>query len=669
MNKLNKAILLAVATVLLVGTVCYAATYEFKFPTYVTDTSGVARTYYPAMLEYGGQDLVDSGKINADALDTNMQIASSSIKYMVAQSQVNAVIPTLPASGKQTLDLYTGYVPNQTVFPVVSGENGFITVPDDGSLELGNRFEIEIDGYIDTSNGVGGDIVYKEDAIDIGTSGTDDINVDMTWSVASSETLAPNGAGSETNINTLFGAATHWQACLTDDGDTSYVAQTTGAFMRDLYACTNTGIGAGIITSVEIHVVVKETGINAEFATAVKTNGVVHEGAETELPAGYTDYDTTYFDNPETTVPWTWADIDAMEIGLKIRGDIGGGSHGRCTRVYAVVNFDPVISLSISPVLSAEMNLRVYSDTAWLMLSKDSDTSWDGVNSDRIATGGAGVAPNGNDWYLMDNHVASDFTPYWNYYKHSVGGALVTYYEPDTMILTTTEAGTADAGTAVSLDDAILNQGDDYWNGARLHIITTTDGFAPQGETSVVTDFDSANDRLTFDALTAVVDAGDTYTIDFGTLPDREVAGNDARITWGYNSNITIQYGEMSGSGSTTASVAADGGFDMPEVSLPTGWFASGGNVANLPFYDMVLSVSTETGQPVQSIYFLMIIAFALGVFLLLAIFTRMALLGVIGFNLVLVVGASMTVVPLWIPFATVIAQVAIMYVYSQTAR
>ncbi len=72
------------------------------------------------------------------------------------------------------------------------------------------------------------------------------------------------------------------------------------------------------------------------------------------------------------------------------------------------------------------------------MLSLDGDTSWDGVNSNRVATGGASVSDNANNWILFDNDVC----PYVGSYNHSVdsGGGLdlITRYEPNAIIVGTT---------------------------------------------------------------------------------------------------------------------------------------------------------------------------------------------------------------------------------------
>jgi hypothetical protein len=56
------------------------------------------------------------------------------------------------------------------------------------------------------------------------------------------------------------------------------------------------------------------------------------------------------------------------------------------------------------------------------------------------------VPNNANNWVLMQNNVM----PYMDYYKHTVGGTLIAWYQPNTMISGTTlpdREGTAQNGT------------------------------------------------------------------------------------------------------------------------------------------------------------------------------------------------------------------------------
>jgi hypothetical protein len=156
------------------------------------------------------------------------------------------------------------------------------------------------------------------------------------------------------------------------------------------------------------------------------------------------------------------------------------------------------------------------------------------------------------------------------------------------------------------------------------------------------------------------------------TLPDRQGATQNGTITWGANSDITITYGEPENSSSTPTGFIPGGGAHTPfspgDSPLPATWFGGCGGASNLPFYDSFYEVSTQTGQSVCDIYFLAMIGTAFGAFLILAMTTRSALLGVVGLNVVLFAGSTTGIVPMWIPFSILIVQIGIMYLYRQVA-
>ena len=164
MKRLFKAVLLAILVLLLTGNTVMAA-WDYLFPTTLVDTSNTTRAYYPVILGYGGQTLIDSTKISADGLDTNMQIGSADIKYMMATGNVTVVLPSLPIRGVVTASLYTGYTPLQTGFPIIPGDGGYVTVLDDASIEPSDNFTIEIKGWINTDNGTDKNLAFKKDAL------------------------------------------------------------------------------------------------------------------------------------------------------------------------------------------------------------------------------------------------------------------------------------------------------------------------------------------------------------------------------------------------------------------------------------------------------------------------------------------------------------------------
>lgn len=156
--------------VLLSGTVL--ASWEYLFPITVADTSNTTRTYCPVLLGFGGQALLDSGKISANGTDTSMQIGDVDIGYMMNTDNVVAILPVLPSGGVVAISLYTGYSPEQTAFPIATGSGGNVTVLDNANIELGGLFTIDMYAYFNTANGTGKYIVLKPGAFSIFVSPT-----------------------------------------------------------------------------------------------------------------------------------------------------------------------------------------------------------------------------------------------------------------------------------------------------------------------------------------------------------------------------------------------------------------------------------------------------------------------------------------------------------------
>jgi hypothetical protein len=125
---------------------------EYKYPIIITDTSGSSRTYLPVVLGFGGQNLVNANRISSNGTNTEMQNGGVSAEYMMSTTNVTGVVSLLPSGGKVQLDLYTGYSPLKTSFPIVTGDNGYVTVPDNISLEPFASASYSFDGiYLPTS--------------------------------------------------------------------------------------------------------------------------------------------------------------------------------------------------------------------------------------------------------------------------------------------------------------------------------------------------------------------------------------------------------------------------------------------------------------------------------------------------------------------------------------
>jgi hypothetical protein len=72
--------------------------------------------------------------------------------------------------------------------------------------------------------------------------------------------------------------------------------------------------------------------------------------------------------------------------------------------------------------------------------------------------------------------------------------------------------------------------------------------------------------------------------------------------------------------------------------------------------------------EGVQTIYFIIIIGMAMAAFLGLVLYTRSALLGLLAMLIILFVGSSATIIPMWIPFVVLLIDIGIMFLYRQVA-
>tara|TARA_Y100000310_G_scaffold12718_4_gene13109 strand:+ start:1380 stop:3437 length:2058 start_codon:yes stop_codon:yes gene_type:complete len=404
----------------------------YSAPFTVTENASVAYDMLPAGVASNNLWMSTNGFMSSTANDTRVEtLGGLEQPWLVVDNMTWTAIP-VPADSQTNLYFTTGGSEADSM-DIITGYDGYVTIADDPALELGDNGNIEQSGWIDTTV-IGEELVGKSDAFRTYILGTTNITSEISWGTGT-ETLAPDGAGDETNIPNLVGAATHWQAELTDDADVSYVWTAGAGYTRDLYTTNNTIVNRGTISSVTIHVVAKETIGDSWVRTAIKTGGVAFDGAETALTGAYETYSTGYSTNPQTTNTWTWAEVDAMQIGVSVRTD-GGGSNSRSTQVSATVAYDPTLSVNATGVASGNHTVTTTLDSTDLKIFVD------GAEEDSIALVGATVIDNANDWVLGANNTL----PYTDYYRHTVGNSTATGFS---------DPGATWAGEAFAYDGRI----------------------------------------------------------------------------------------------------------------------------------------------------------------------------------------------------------------------
>ncbi len=427
MTRLFKAIILALtATVLFYGVAL--AAWAYLFPITIVDTSNTTRTYYPVFLGFGGQALIDAGKISANGTDTNMQVSGTNIKYMMATGNVTAVLPSLPSGGIAVADLYTGYSPAQAVFAIVTGDGGYVTVADNASLELGDNFTIQTTWYVNTLQV--GNLVNKPDAFVMNVAAANIMEALAYTGTATTTNKTVGGAGDYTNIAGLVGAGTHWQAVSSMDAGASYVATTNNLEVeKDMYAIVNPGIPNGsTISSVTVHIVIASdsAGNVANGKPYLRLGGVEVAGTTHTLSTlAYVDYSDVIARPGGGT--WSVSDLASLQIGLGLWIN-GAGHNATATHVYAIIAYTPIYYAAIAGISPGQMAVTT-TMVGGNMTLEARNAAGALLGSNTVVTGAASVYDNVNAWT-----IGSNTTPYTDNISITINGTQQLYFAPNVMI-------------------------------------------------------------------------------------------------------------------------------------------------------------------------------------------------------------------------------------------
>ena len=160
------------------------------------------------------------------------------------------------------------------------------------------------------------------------------------------ETLRPNAAGDECNIDKQSGAAcpNHYlnvDEVESDEHTTRNLTKST-SWLRDLYNIQDHIVGIDIISKIAVYALCWRPIVitaSQSIKVCIKTGGVVHE----DLPRAIPDATWTYIIkewaiNPTTGFAFTWAEIDALQIGIALRScNLPLEDYTMCTQMYVVV--------------------------------------------------------------------------------------------------------------------------------------------------------------------------------------------------------------------------------------------------------------------------------------------------------------------------------------------
>lgn len=434
--KYWKAFTIGILLTLLVAIPVLGQTALNLFTYSVNSMTGANYTNIGLGITENNSGLTSQGYMNGTGLDLLVRDAGGTqLPSMVADNTTYFVAPTVTVNSPATY-LATVYNTSQLAsMNIITGYGGNVTVADAPNLEPRGNFTLSQTGYFLTSAGANKTLWYKPGAINSNITGMGNITTTLILSANPTANISIDGVGNTTNVTTLVGAVTQWQAVLTNDGDTSYIANNDSANREDsLFTAVNLSAFRNFtVSNIVIHAVAKElnNGYLSPLTPLLYIGGVKYSGNATGglTPGSYVDYslNATWTSNPNTGLSWTVSDIDAIQIGVGInKGDV----ETRVTQLYAVITFHGTQSITASGISSGNHTVT----TNFSSPTGNFSIIVDGVTNNSYAVNGtATVADSVNDWLIFTDNT----TPYASNITISVNNTLQASYYPNTIILGT----------------------------------------------------------------------------------------------------------------------------------------------------------------------------------------------------------------------------------------
>lgn len=340
--------------------------------------------------------LIDAGYIESDCSDTAITMTNgTTIPYMPAVDTGTDWIMfdnQISQNSAENFNLYIGGGTDMegdiVYFPGTAG----MTVVDSASLEPGNNFEIDINGFIDTTTNAL--ILEKTNALEISTD-SGDINVEVPVATQISQTV---------ENNSILGTYADYRR-----GQTF---TTTNAIQLDTISLKLVRVGA---TSYPFTVSLYATSAGKPTGAALVTDTM--EGSDITTSAGGLVYS---FDLPYSLSASTMYAIvtsygggsSSYKVTAKYYNDgslYSGGAYTCSTdagstwtidtgrEMYFVVNGQYTLDLSTT-IASGEYILKLSADGTYLKLYID------GTEKDSVALSGVSIINNSNDWVFCENN-------------------------------------------------------------------------------------------------------------------------------------------------------------------------------------------------------------------------------------------------------------------------
>lgn len=598
----------------------YAASWTVYFPIGITDTSGAARTNVPVLLGVTGSALQTGGFINTSGTNTNCQIGASSIPYTMGTTQIGVLLSSVPAYSTQQVDLYCGYSPNQTAFPIILGNNGYFTTSSSTDLDIGNSGNYIFSGWFNpTSTGY---LLNNPNSAIVQGNGSGNVTF-TTYTTGTGGTTFPvisatnNGGGTAANATINLPAG--------------YVASD----LLFIYLSTYLGGGAN-------YTITPPSGWTVLYNNPVSLGAYLCNSVYYKVANGTEGANVTA--NFSTTLNWAYSTLRIDKntyIGTPAIGTATTGSLTNPDPPNLTSGFGAVDTLWLATCYATAAQASVPAN--YTTISSSSNTScynYVAYRNRTIATEDPGTF--GTATYWMANTVAIK----------GLGTVAVT-------------------SNIISATNHVIQC---YISANTIGIkvdsgVAVTAAFTGSIPTSTATaTWMSSNIFAYADYISVYVGANQTILyqpvamISSTTLPDRAGTALNGTITWGTNSGISISYGAVVSYSPTSSNASSSSGnFSPPALSIGSSWYGTG-NVASSGFWDIFSGMSTTAGFDGKTI--LMFVAIGVAMILGMLVFrsSGSVLISVVLIGGILYFFSEMSIIPFALVFIFLLISAGIMY-------
>lgn len=428
--------------------------------------------------------MAEYGFIDDDGLDMRIKDSqSNALPFMLAEDKI-AFASDITADTVSRFQMTTGNTPLSS-FPVTVGDGGYVTITAHANLEFGNNFEVEVEGYVDTSKAGYPIIEAEEDSTEDAQTTSHDVDLPTGIEVGdlllllfscydpetASVTITWDGDWTELEEQHVNGYSRGIAYRVADGDEGAAVTVTTGATG---YSAHKTYRISGYQGIPEASADATGNDANPNSANLATSWGIPNGSLFISFFGGGTagsrtlnSYPSNYWDGSfvkstngyaylgSAIKPKQAASEDAGQytltggainwaawtIGVRAEGSplickndafhlypIGGDE------VKALIVDSTPLTVTASSLGTDEYKINVWADTT------DFGIDIDDFTKDSMALGGVSVPGNANDWLIGG-------LPYYDYYTHTTSSTLRITYEPDSIIVGTTLPNEENPGT------------------------------------------------------------------------------------------------------------------------------------------------------------------------------------------------------------------------------